>query len=162
MEKSTTKDVLLGSYAIHVAICEYVAPDDLYDQLMGITSESEVVIPTISLKPATEIAKKFLADQTVSILDSDDEDNVDKTAQGKKVDAGKSLTFSLLCSMSKTVMQTPVRGRHCAHMQCFDLRNFLHTNKNITGGRWRCAVSQQIVFVRFFRNLEPTFLPFYY
>merc|ERR1712238_441181 len=84
---------------------------------------------------ARKRAKEYMAGQIVSIDDSDD-------------DKVKSLTFSLLCPISKTVMQTPVRGRDCKHMQCMDLRSFLHANKNVTGGRWRCGVCESFVSVR--------------
>lgn len=135
VEKPSASDrVLLGSYAIQVAICEYVTPDDLYEQLIGNT-ESDVIIPKTSLRSATKMARQFLLGQTVSVIDSDDEDNE------KRTEEDKSLTFSLLCSITKTVIQTPVRGRNCGHLQCFDLRNFLHANVSVSGGRWRCAVS---------------------
>ncbi|KAL7542827.1 hypothetical protein ACHAXR_012179 [Thalassiosira sp. AJA248-18] len=138
---------LAGSYALHVAICEYVAPDDLYDQLMGKVAGGDVTIPKISLRSARKMAKDYLANQMVSIVDSDDEDDNAKSDQGK-IAGGKSMTFSLLCPISKTAMCTPVRGRHCKHMQCFDLKNFLHANKIITGGRWRCGVCESFLNVR--------------
>lgn len=137
---------LMGSYALHAAICEYVEPDDLYNQLMGKVEGGDVTLPRISLRSARKMAKDHLADSMVSIVDSDDESS-SANDQGKNLDS-TSLTFSLLCSMSKKAMETPVRGRHCKHMQCFDLRNFLHTNKNITGGRWRCGVCEDFVHVR--------------
>ena len=143
-KSSPLEGILLGSYAIQVAICEYVSPDDLYDQLMGNTSKSDVIIPKTSLKAATKMAKQFLLGQTVSIIDSDDESNENMVEQEKGC-VPRSLTFSLLCSITKTAMQTPVRGRNCGHLQCFDLRNFLHANKSVSGGRWRCAVSRKVM-----------------
>jgi hypothetical protein len=148
-KSSTSVDILLGSYAVQLAICEYVSPDDLYDQLMGKAAECDVIIPTISLKSATKMAKQFLVGQTVSIIDSDDENNEDETGQENERDPGNSLIFSLLCSISKTAIQTPVRGRNCSHLQCFDLRNYLHANKSVSGGRWRCAVSSKFTNVLF-------------
>jgi len=139
---------LMGSYALHVAICEYVAPDDLYDRLMGNADGGDVTIPRISLRSARKMLKEYFSDQTVLIDDSDDEDKEAKSDEENKVEDSKSLTFSLLCQISKTAMQTPVRGRHCKHMQCMDLRNFLHANKNVTGGRWRCGVCEDFVNVR--------------
>eukprot|EP00584_Thalassiosira_punctigera_P009071 CAMPEP_0172527548 /NCGR_PEP_ID=MMETSP1067-20121228/2202_1 /TAXON_ID=265564 ORGANISM="Thalassiosira punctigera, Strain Tpunct2005C2" /NCGR_SAMPLE_ID=MMETSP1067 /ASSEMBLY_ACC=CAM_ASM_000444 /LENGTH=1137 /DNA_ID=CAMNT_0013311301 /DNA_START=160 /DNA_END=3573 /DNA_ORIENTATION=- len=137
---------LMGSYALHVAICEYIAPDDLYDRLMG-NSDGDVTIPKISLRSARKMAKEYLADQTVLIDDSDDEDR-NSSVGGKSTENRKSLTFSLLCPISKTAMKTPVRGRHCKHMQCMDLGNFLHANKIVTGGRWRCGACESFVNVR--------------
>ena len=140
-EDDAVKRTLTGSFALHVAICEYVSPDVLFTQLIGRVTGSDVIIPKISLRSARKMAKEYLKDQTVSIIDSDDEDDKAEIDVGKKPCGNKSLTFSLLCPISMTVMQTPVRARHCKHMQCFDLRSFLDANKTVTGGRWRCGVS---------------------
>lgn len=142
-----TDGTLAGSYALHVAICEYVAPDELYKEVMGEKAGGDMTIPKISLRSATKRAKEYLVSQMVSIPDSDDEDK-DANSQGKNHGENESLTFSLLCPMSMSVMRTPVRGRNCKHMQCFDLRNFLDANKNVTGGRWRCGVCCDFVNVR--------------
>ena len=77
---------LLGSYALHLAVCEYVSPDDLYKQLLG-------SIPRISLETSQAMAKKYLENQTVSLDSDDDED--DGNSRHKK----GSLTFSLLCKL---------------------------------------------------------------
>jgi hypothetical protein len=140
-EDDAVKGTLSGSFALHVAICEFVSPDALYDQLMGRVAGGDVVIPRMSLRSARKMAKEYFADQTVSIIDSDDEEDNAGVDEGKNPCGGKNLTFSLLCPISMTAMQTPVRARQCKHMQCFDLRNFLHANKNVAGGRWRCGVS---------------------
>ncbi|KAL3764063.1 hypothetical protein ACHAW5_000538 [Stephanodiscus triporus] len=141
-EDDAVKGTLTGSFALHVAICEYVSPDALYDQLMGKVVGSDVIIPRMSLRSARKLAKDYLADQTVSIIDSDDEDDNARIDTGDKPSGDKHLNFSLLCPISMTAMETPVRARQCKHLQCFDLRNFLHANKSVTGGRWRCGVSR--------------------
>ncbi|KAL7535627.1 hypothetical protein ACHAWF_007438 [Thalassiosira exigua] len=120
---------LSGSYGLHLAVCEYIGPDDLYDQLMG-------AIPTISLDSSRTRAKKYMVNQTVS-LHSDDE--------GDSFGGDCSLTFSLLCPISKMAIGTPVRGAQCKHMQCFDLKSFLHSNKHVSGGRWRCGVCEDFL-----------------
>jgi hypothetical protein len=142
-EDDAVKGTLTGSFALHVAICEYVSPLTLYDHLMGRAngSDADVVIPKLSLRSAKKKAKEYMEGQTVSIIDSDDEEDRAENDVEKKPCGSKSLTFSLLCPISMTVMQTPVRARHCKHMQCFDLRSFLDANKTVTGGRWRCGVS---------------------
>jgi hypothetical protein len=135
---------LAGSYALHIAVCEYVSPDDLYDELMGNSPGGVVTIPKISLRSGKKRAKEYIASQMVSMIDSDDEDDAPENAQ----EECRSLTFSLLCPISKTAMRTPVRGRHCKHMQCFDLKNFLHSNERMSGGRWRCGACESFVSVR--------------
>jgi hypothetical protein len=123
---------LKGSYAVHLAVCEYIAPDDLYDELMK-------RIPKTSLEDSREMAKKYLMSQIVSI-DSDDE-GVDSCSS-------RSLTLSLLCPLSMSAIKTATRGRQCKHLQCFDMRTFLHYNKHISGGRWRCGVCEDFISVR--------------
>ncbi|KAL7473235.1 hypothetical protein ACHAXS_013667 [Conticribra weissflogii] len=133
--------VLIGTYAIHVAICEYVGADTLHDQLMRKIDGGNVLIPTLSLRSAKKLAIEYIANQTVSI-------DSDEVGSQRGPDITNSLTFSLLCPMSKQILETPVRGRHCRHMQCFDLRNFLRTNEIVSGGRWRCGVCEDFLSVR--------------
>ncbi|KAL7469616.1 hypothetical protein ACHAXS_010771 [Conticribra weissflogii] len=136
--------IVSGSYAVHVAICEYVSPDDLYDRVTGKVPGGDFIIPTMPLDMARSKAKCYLESQTVSIDDSDEEDSNNGGNSGED----NCLTFSLLCPISKSAMETPVRGQKCKHMQCFDLRNFLHANKTVSGGRWRCGVCEEFVSVR--------------
>ena len=128
---------LLGSYAIHIGVCEYISPDDLYNQLKD-------KIPKVSLQEAHEMAEQYIVlanQQTVSIDSSD----IDDDDRGGDAPSNIPLTFSLLCPISKVAIETPVRGRHCKHMQCVDLKSFLHGNRHICGGRWRCGVCEDFV-----------------
>ena len=134
---------LVGSYALHASICEYVSPDDLYDKLMGKKSGGDVLIPTLSERSAKILAMDYVASQTVALEDSDDED-----AQNTPSKEINSLTLSLLCPMKKMPIETPVRGRNCKHLQCFDLRYFLQTNEVVSGGRWRCVNCENFISVR--------------
>jgi len=152
-----------GEYAIQVAILEYIAPDALHDLCMDITTSppksndtdanyNKVKIQKMTKDEGLAVAMDYLKKDAV-VLDDDDDD-------GHLKDAGKAtstttttpaditLTFSLCCSMSMTAMSTPVRGKNCRHMQCFDLRNYLHTNATVSGGRWRCAVCEDFVPVQ--------------
>lgn len=121
----------VGSYAIHVAICEYADPDRVFDELIG-KRAGNFVIPALSLESVKQKAIESLKQRTASI------DN----ARGSNNDCD---VFSLLCPIAKTVIETPVRGRDCNHLQCFDLRNFLHANKNPSAGRWRCGICQSFL-----------------
>lgn len=125
---------LLGSYAIHLAVCEYIGPEKLYNQL-------KVTLPMLSLESSQSKAKKYLENSVVH-LHSDDEDDNNNHSEDC------SLTFSLLCSISRQPIITPVRGKICKHMQCFDLKSFLDSNRHVSGGRWRCAVCEDFVSVR--------------
>ncbi|KAL7511012.1 hypothetical protein ACHAXN_007947 [Cyclotella atomus] len=138
-----TKHNLSGSYGLCAAICKYVGPDVLYDQMMGRISGGDFLIPTLSERSAIILAMDYVANQTVALGDSDDE------GEGKAcADESNSLTFSLVCPTSKTLIETPVRGRHCKHLQCFDLRNYLRINEPVYGGRWRCHACEEFVSVR--------------
>jgi len=128
----------VGSYAVMVAICEYVEPDRLFDELTG-KRVGNFVIPAQSLESVKQMAIESLKQQTISIVDS--ESDGDET-RGNSSDCH---VFSLHCPITKTVIDTPVRGRDCSHLQCFDLRNFLHANKNPSAGRWRCGVCQRFL-----------------
>jgi len=132
--------VLKNSYAVHVAICEYTEPDTLYNQLMGKAEGGEVVMPKLSLRSAKRMLKECIANNTIT-LDSDEEE-----AGGNSESA--FLNFSLLCHVSKKCIETPVRGQHCTHLQCFDLRNYLNANNVVSAGRWRCPCCERFVSVR--------------
>ena len=127
----------VGSYGIHVAICEYVDPDRLFDELTR-KKVGRFVIPALSLESVKQKAIEYLKQQAVLNVDSDSEDD-----EGCK--NSDCHVFSLLCPIGKTVIETPVRGRYCGHLHCFDLRNFLHANKNPSVGRWRCGVCQRFL-----------------
>ena len=144
LEVLVTKDeqkdpVTLGSYAIHVAICEYVDPDHLFDEMIG-KRDTNFVLPTMSAESVKQNAMESLKNKTVSVIDTDSEDDKDEDG-----DVSGCHVFSLLCPISKAVIDTPVRGRECSHLQCFDLRNFLHINKTPSAGRWRCNICQRFL-----------------
>ena len=128
----------IGSYAVHVSICEYVDPARLFDELTGMRVGNGV-IPSLSLESVKQKAIEALEQQIVVDCDSDSDGD---EAQGSNNDC---LVFSLLCPFTKTVIDTPVRGKECDHLQCFDLSNFLHANKNPSAGRWRCGICQSFL-----------------
>ncbi len=132
VDHGLTDPPTVGSYAVHVAICEYADPVRLFDELTG-KRDGNFVIPALSLESVKQKAIESLKQRTASIVDND-------------IDEARGKTFSLLCPIAKTtVIDTPVRGRNCNHLQCFDLRNFLHANKNPSAGRWRCGVCQSFL-----------------
>ena len=129
---------IVGSYAVHVAICEYADPARLFDELTG-KRVGNFVIPSLSLESVKQKAIESLEQQTVSVVDCDsDSDEAHRSNND-------CLIFSLLCPITKTVIDTPVRGKDCSHLQCFDLSNFLHANNNPSAGRWRCGVCESFL-----------------
>lgn len=123
VDHGTEDPPTVGSYAIHVAICEYADPSRLFDELTG-KRVGKFVIPAQSLESVKQKFIQSLKQRTAS-------------------NVGHAI--SLRCPIGKTVIETPVRGRDCNHLQCFDLRNFLHANKNPSSGRWRCGVCQSFL-----------------
>jgi len=118
-------------YAIHLAVCDYVGPDALYDRLMARNGPQAIL--QYDYDEALKVALDYVKNQMV-VLDSDDEDDDDGPDH-----EGSSQQYSLLCPLSMSAMETPVRGKDCRHIACFDLRNWLHNNVTVGGTRWRCA-----------------------
>jgi hypothetical protein len=106
-------------------LCSIQSPDALYRQL---TQPGALALERISRDQSMELAVTIARRQVVQLDCDDDMD----------MESGK-LVFSLLCPLSKTAMETPVRSSKCSHWQCFDLKFFLQTNQYISGARWRCG-----------------------
>lgn len=52
--------------------------------------------------------------------------------------------ISLKCSFSAGIMETPVRGKKCQHINCFDLSNFLTYAKSTK--RWKCPLCKNVTY----------------
>ena len=52
------------------------------------------------------------------------------------------ITIALLCPLGQCFIETPVRGRNCKHVQCFDLDTYLLMNKS--SGTWKCPVCNKL------------------
>jgi chemotaxis protein histidine kinase CheA len=134
----STKDTDL--YAIQLAVCKYISPNALFQRCMAPGDRRS--IQKLSFEEGLALWQKKLDEhQTVVLDESDDEAESDEKSDNKQT------TCSLLCSVSKTAIQVPVRGKHCQHMQCFDLAVYLKTNEPISGPRWRCAICEDFVAV---------------
>ena len=131
-----TKDPDL--YGVQVAVCEYRSPETLYELCLS-PPHTPGSIEKWSYDEGLRVAMEH-ANQGAVVLDSDEEDGEDGFT-----DRDVTLTFSLLCPMSYQAIETPVRGRGCKHIQCFDLMNYLKSNATVSGGRWRCAVCEEFV-----------------
>jgi len=119
-------------YAISLAVCDYVGPDALYDRLMERNGPQSIL--QYDYDEALRVALDYVKDQMV-VLDSDSDEDDDNDPDHE----GSSQQYSLLCPLSMSAIQTPVRGKGCRHIACFDLRNWLHNNVTVGGTRWRCC-----------------------
>jgi hypothetical protein len=113
-------------YYLSAAICKFRAPDKLYHTLMNQNS-----IEKLTIQESIQLALEYSARNTVCLVD-DDVHHDDS--------APSSFLFKLTCSISSTLIKTPVRARQCNHFQCFDLLNFLQSNVFVSGTRWECPV----------------------
>ena len=119
-------------YGIQLAICQYNNPT-------GLLQKKLPLLPQISHEQAMNKAMKYIRDQTVSIDDSSNDEEVETS--------NTQNSFSLNCPMSMTPIEKPVRGKKCKHLQCFDLASFIHSNSFPSGRRWRCSVCDSILSV---------------
>lgn len=123
-------------YGIQLAICQYKDPKSLLDGMISTISQ-------IPYDQAITNARKYFQDHTISIDDSSDEDD----NQNSSFDSNQ-LTFSLNCPISMIPIKTPVRGKDCLHLQCYDLSSFLHSNSFPSGGRWRCIGCNNLLCIQ--------------
>ena len=118
-------------YVMYVALCSYVSPDALNS-----VAWNDNWIRKLSMEEAKAKALENANLQTVVLDDTERPDDVN------------SFIFRLSCPVSQQILATPVRGEHCKHWQCFDLRNFVESNSHVTGTRWECPVCAKILSLR--------------
>jgi len=51
--------------------------------------------------------------------------------------------LSLCCPLTHILLETPVRGWKCKHLQCFDLRVFLTLQSDATANKWLCPLCKE-------------------
>ena len=134
----------LDLYGVQIALCDYISPAKLYDICLGAEPGNEDSLTKLSYDKGLAIALAYVNKDAV-VLDETDDENDDNNDKPAVTASNATLTLSLLCGMSMTPMITPVRGKNCKHMQCFDLRNYLQTNATVSGTRWRCGVCEDFV-----------------
>jgi len=127
------------AYNFQLAICSYVPPQVLFERCVGDGPNS---LTKLSIEEGRSLVKHNLDGKDAVVID--DSDGEDDTG----LDSDIHLTYSLLCGASMSAIKTPVRGKKCKHMQCFDLANYLHSNNHVSGGRWRCLVCEDFVPVQ--------------
>ena len=52
-----------------------------------------------------------------------------------------SIDISLLCPLTRSRMGTPIRGRNCTHIHCFDGEAYLQLMWEKHVEKWKCPVS---------------------
>ncbi|CAK62008.1 unnamed protein product (macronuclear) [Paramecium tetraurelia] len=56
------------------------------------------------------------------------------------------LHISLLCCFSSSLIQTPVRGIYCTHVQCFSLESYILMLDQQIPRKWRCPICKAKIF----------------
>jgi len=102
-----------------------------------VAGSSKERIQHLSREEATKKALGFAKTKMLCLGDSDGDDDEEE-------EAGKMI-FSLKDSTTKRLMEYPVRGKDCAHFQCFDLFPFVAGNIFMSGQRWRCPACEKFV-----------------
>ncbi|CAG9318438.1 unnamed protein product [Blepharisma stoltei] len=70
----------------------------------------------------------------------------------KKLNSGdsdiqsRSVKLSIKCPFTMTLMEIPVRGTKCDHLQCFNLDPFVRLQKSSKVNRWRCPICKGLAF----------------
>jgi hypothetical protein len=125
-----------AKYALQLCVAEYRSPKVVFEETLR-------TIELINYDEAKNRAKDYVNDQTISLDDSDsDEEDPDSNKNAGK---GAHLTFKLTCPISMTLMDIPVRGKNCRHLQCFELKNFIESNSFPSGRRWKCPCCDDFV-----------------
>jgi hypothetical protein len=130
-------------YCIQVALCQYISTDNLFQLcLYPELSGGSKSITKYTYQEGLDQGLKFMENAAIAL---DDGDNTHSSPHEMALMNSNCLNFSLLCPMSQQLIVTPVRGKRCRHMQCFDLRNYLESYKTVSGGRWRCALCEDFI-----------------
>lgn len=54
--------------------------------------------------------------------------------------------ISLKCTFSSGIMTTPVRGKFCQHINCFDLNNYITYAKSTK--KWKCPICKNLTYFK--------------
>lgn len=129
-------------YGIQIALCEYISHEALYKICMS--SGTQGSIAKMNYEDGLNHAMKHFEKETL-VLDSDSEDEGIKNKKKDSSSEIRHLTCSLQCPVSMQTIKTPVRGKNCKHLNCFDLQTYLESNSKVSGGRWRCFVCEDFI-----------------
>ncbi|GMH81885.1 hypothetical protein TL16_g09077 [Triparma laevis f. inornata] len=101
----------------------------------AVSDRLRTAIERVSVERGKEEARGFVKQSSVVLLDSDDDDEEEEEEEGR--------VFSLQDPVAKVLITTPVTGKHCTHVQCFDLGFYLSLNAYPSARRWRCPCCEK-------------------
>lgn len=52
----------------------------------------------------------------------------------------KNEIMSIKCPLTLSLIDTPIRGKNCNHINCFDLKAYAQINKTTTVKKWMCPI----------------------
>eukprot|EP01053_Blabericola_migrator_P002274 Blabericola_migrator_1__2273@NODE_1629_length_4140_cov_9_186840_g1061_i0_p1_GENE_NODE_1629_length_4140_cov_9_186840_g1061_i0NODE_1629_length_4140_cov_9_186840_g1061_i0_p1_ORF_typecomplete_len823_score93_94zfMIZ/PF02891_20/2e02zfMIZ/PF02891_20/1_7e03zfMIZ/PF02891_20/6_6e17PINIT/PF14324_6/9_6e07PINIT/PF14324_6/5_9e02zfNse/PF11789_8/4e03zfNse/PF11789_8/1_2e05PHD/PF00628_29/0_00015PHD/PF00628_29/41Zf_RING/PF16744_5/0_19Zf_RING/PF16744_5/4_5PHD_4/PF16866_5/0_013PHD_4/PF16866_5/13zfDi19/PF05605_12/0_1 len=112
-----------AAYFVAVCLCSRMLPQEIYQSIV----ERQALSVEEAEHQAMEKIDNFFG------LQGDEDDDVGVVAS--------TLRVKLICPITLTKIQTPVRGRKCAHLQCYDLMSYLQVTKatRAFNNRWKCV-----------------------
>ena len=99
----------------------------------------------VSIKKEEEVIRAIKLKPKVSIQEA-------KLFVTKKLNLGDSeigtqcVKLSVKCPFTMTLMETPVRGVNCDHIQCFNLDPFIRLQRSSRVNRWKCPICKGFAF----------------
>ena len=115
--------------SVQVKLCDYKFIESNYYFGVFLMKKNDHEEMITSLKSKKPVPQRVSIDLLKSLLGTDD---------GEISISDNSIKVSLLCAISSCRINTPIRSKHCKHLQCFDAENFVRLN-NITP-RWKCPI----------------------
>ncbi|EDO06443.1 MIZ/SP-RING zinc finger family protein [Babesia bovis T2Bo] len=122
--RATSGETTAPGYLIVLMVCRRVSVDQIVS----------------SIKKKRHMAAGPAKEHLLSMMnDHCEDDEVICLDKGHKIE--------LNCPITLDRMTIPARGKHCKHLQCFDLRAYLHVMHNMStfSARWRCPECPLIV-----------------
>lgn len=127
-------DIFNKEYTTHAAfaVVETFTVEQVVERILlrefGASSLDRVVRSS-ECAPRVEGNRRAAFDLYHTIMDDDDDDGLV---------VADDPVITTYCPLTRGEIQIPVRGRHCVHVQCVDLTNYLLHGQR--GGYWNCVV----------------------
>ncbi|CAH8550485.1 unnamed protein product [Schistosoma turkestanicum] len=90
------------------------------------------------LPPAFSLPAENTKHELKSRLQKTSNDNDDLSIEDVDVQLADYIPICLLCPLTRTRIDVPVRSFNCSHLQCFDLHSYLTIN--MRRPRWSCPI----------------------
>lgn len=127
-------DDSLGPFQVVLQLTRKISVDELVERVKSrVRPSKEEAAATVraSFRSSSSSGSGGSSKEATGANDDDDDDD-DVTAA--------ATNLQLACPIGLCPIEIPVRGRQCAHLQCFDLKTFLALSEKNSVSRFRCGV----------------------